>query len=120
MAADVTLNKTYKVRNSNVFLSLIIGEGQFGTSDVFVDNKRILRTSGSFGKLRLGKGSELAGKDLLVRTVVNDTVAQTNRMAVSYKLSGGSGPGDFVAKGKVGNEGDSLIFEATFSLVAAA
>lgn len=120
MANDVKLKKTYKVARRDVFLSLIIGDGQFGSTDVFLDDQRILRTSGSFGKLRIGKGDELAGKTLSVSTIVNDTVAQTNRMSVTYKLTGGTGPGEFPSRGKVANEGDSLFFEATFDLVAKA
>ena len=116
MAADVMLAKTYKVGTRTVFLSLSIGEGQFGSSDVFIDDERILRTSGSFGGLRLGGGAELTGKTLLVRTIVNDTVTQTNRMTLTYKLAGGTPPGEFEAKGRVKNEGESLLFEATFAL----
>jgi hypothetical protein len=117
IAAEVTLDKTYKVGTRAVFLSLIIGEGQFGSSDVFIDDERILRTSGSFGGLRLGGGADLTGKTLLVRTIVNDTVTQTNRMTLTYKLAGGTPPGEFEAKGRVKNEGESLLFEATFALL---
>ena len=118
MANEVTLKKKYTVGKGDVFLSLIIGDGQFGSTDVFLDDKRILRTSGSFGRLRVGKGAEVAGKSLSVSTIVNDTVVQTNRMSVTYKLSGGTGPGDFTSKGKVDNQGDSMFFEATFNLAA--
>jgi hypothetical protein len=116
MAADVTLARKYKVGTRTVSLSLIIGEGQFGTSDVFIDDERILRASGSFGKLRLGGGAELAGKTILVRTIVNDTVAQTNRMTLTYRLTGGSPPRRIRGPGQGQQRRRALLFEATFAL----
>lgn len=118
MAADVTLEKDYTVKNRNIFLAVTIGEGQFGTSDVFLDADQLLRASGPI-KLLIGKGSEIADKTLLIRSVVNDVNAATNRMSVKYRLTGGAAAGEFVAKGKVTDAGELLVFEATFSLVPA-
>jgi hypothetical protein len=56
--ADVSLEKEYVVRSKKVFLSLTIGEGQFGTSDVFLDDDRVLRASGPL-KVLLGNGCAL-------------------------------------------------------------
>ena len=114
--ADVTLEDEYRVKDKNVFLSVTIGEGQFGTSDVLLDGERLLRTSGPL-KLLIGKGSDIESKTLLVRSVVNDVSSATNKMSVTYHLTGGVAKPPFVARGKVTNPGDLLIFEATFSLV---
>jgi hypothetical protein len=114
--ADVIMTEEYRVRNKNVFLSVIIGEGQFGTSDVLLDGERLLRTSGPL-KLLIGKGSDIVDKALLVRSVVNDVSSATNRMSITYHLTGGAAVPPFVAKGKVAEQGDLLIFEATFSFV---
>ena len=116
MPVDVTLDKTYKLRNRDIFLSLTIGEGQFGTSDVFVDDTKILRASGPIGRLLVGDGASLAGKTLTVISVVNDVSAATNRMSVTYKLTGGESTAEFTSRAKVNASGDSLVFEANFSL----
>ena len=119
MAADVKLAKEYEVRARDVSMSLTIGEGQFGTSDVLLDGKRIARASGSIGNLRIGTGTELVGKDLLVRSIVNDVSRNTNRMSVKYSFVGGSIRQEFIAKGSVADEGELLVFEGTFSFVKA-
>jgi hypothetical protein len=118
MAADVSLEKDYTVRKKNVFLSLTIGEGQFGTSDVFLGTERLIRTSGSFGKLKLGSGSELTGRVVKVRSVINDVSSATNRMSIKYLLDGGAAAKEFIARAQVAEEGDLLVFEAIFKLVA--
>jgi hypothetical protein len=114
--ADVIVAEEYRVKSRNVFLSVTIGEGQFGTSDVLLDGERLLRASGPL-KLLIGKGGDIVNKDLVVRSVINDVNSATNKMSVSYHLTGGAATPPFVAKGKVIEQGDLLIFEATFSLV---
>lgn len=116
MPVDVTLDKTYKLKRRDIFLSLTIGEGQFGTSEVLLDDDTILRASGPIGQLRIGKGAELAGKTLTVFTVVNDVSSATNRMSVTYTLKGGQSTASFISKGTAPSNGDSLVFEANFSL----
>lgn len=117
MPVDVTLNKSYEVRARNIFVSVSIGEGQFGTSDVLLDSQEILRASGPIGKLLVGNGDGLAGKTLTVRTIVNDVSAATNRMSVTYKLTGGRSTATFTARGRVAQSNDLLAFEANFSFV---
>jgi hypothetical protein len=116
MPVDVRVNKRYRVRNRDVFLSLTIGEGQHGTSDVFLDDKRLLRASGTIGKLLLGHGPDLVGRILTVRSVVNDVSTTTNRMSVTCRLNGGESAEEFVAKGKVEESGAPLVFEVHISL----
>lgn len=116
MPDRVTTNATYELGDGDVFLSLAIGEGQFGTSDVSVGSSRILRSSGSIGRLHLGSGPEIKGKKLKVKSVVSDVSTMTDRMSVTYQLTGGSGPKSIVARGKVDKAGASLIFETTFVL----
>lgn len=116
MPADVILNKIYKLRNREIFLSVAIGQGQFGTSDVILDNQQILRASGPIGKLLLGNGNDLAGSTLTVRTVVNDVSTMTNRMSVTYKLAGGQSAAEFTSRSQVAQPGDLLVFEARFDL----
>jgi len=116
MPEKVTTNDTYRVGNGDVFISLAIGEGQFGTSDVSIDGTRLVRSSGSIGGLRVGAGPRVKGKDLKVRSVVSDVSTMTDRMSVTYRLNGGQGTKSITAKGKVDKAGKMLIFETTFAL----
>lgn len=116
MAEKVKTADTYEIGTEDVFLSLNIGEGQFGTSDVFVEDTSILRASGSIGRLRLGAGIRLTGKDVLIRSVVTDVSTLTNKMSVTYLLSGGKKDKKIAVKSSVSKPGASLVFETTFAL----
>jgi hypothetical protein len=116
MPDRVTTNDTYKVGDGDVFLSLAIGEGQFGTSDVSIAGTQLLRSSGSIGGLRIGSGTNVKGKTLKVKSVVSDISTMTDKMSVTYQISGGQGRKSITAKGKVDKPGKSLIFETTFAL----
>jgi hypothetical protein len=118
MATDISLNKTYAVRRRDVFLSVTIGEGQQGRSSLLLDGKEVLRTSPPIGRFLVGAGTDLLGHTLTVRTVANDVVAATNRLSVTYKLSGGVQAAEFTSRGKVDRDNDFLIFEAVFSFAA--
>lgn len=117
--ADVSIEKTYAVGNRDVFLSLMIGEGQFGTSDVKLGDKLLVRASGPIGKLMIGKGADLPNKALKIRSVVNDISTQTNRMSVTYQLTGGDASEPVTAEGVCKQEGGLLIFEAVFTFTEA-
>ena len=113
---DVRLNESYSVGVGDVFLSVTIGEGQNGTSSVYLDENRLVSACNHIGLLLVGNGTAVQGKTLLVRSVVNDVSAMTNRMSVTYMLKGGVTDQTFTARGQVKNEGDLLIFEAKWSL----
>jgi hypothetical protein len=116
MPADVSLEKKYKVGSGKVFVSLIIGEGQFGRTDVRLNGVRLVRVSGSVGDLLLGKGDDIRGRTLRLRSIVHDTVSATNRMSVTYTLAGGNEDKEFIARGEVEREGGDVVFEAKFLL----
>lgn len=115
MPSDITLDKQYVVRTRDVYLAVTIGEGQQGRSSVLLDGKEILRTSPPFSKFRIGVGPDLVDRTLTIRTVVNDVVATTNRMSVTYALSGGQSTEKFTSKGTVRRDNDFLSFEANFA-----
>ena len=114
MPADITLDKAYKVGAAKVSFSLLIGEGQFGRTDVRLNTERLVRVSGPIGDLLIGKGSDISGKTLRVRSIVHDTVSATNLMTVTYMLSGGADEKEFLSSGEVERDGGNLIFEAKF------
>ena len=110
----VALNTVYELTTGEVTVSVVIGEGQIGSSLVRVGPKEI--AIGAVTKQKIGKGSALAGKALLIKTVVTDVNDQTNRLSVRYELQGGKADKVFDLESTVAEEGDSVVFRATFKL----
>ena len=115
MAVDVSVDRTYAVDTQDVTLSLTIGDGQFGVSDVHLGSQQLVRASGPI-TVRVGKGPDIAGQTLVVTSVVNDVNTQTNKMSVSYRLTGGKAADAFVASGTVASQGGVLVFQANIAL----
>lgn len=115
--ADVVTNGTYGVGNGrgDIFLAVNIGDGQFGTSRAFL-NGTVLATGSGPMVIRIGPARDLKSKTLMVRSIVNDVNSQTNRMSVTYRLTGGSADQKTVAKGRASLDGDTLVFDTTFTL----
>jgi hypothetical protein len=105
----------YAVKTKDVLLSVFIGEGQFGRSDVIVDGKQIVRVTGDITELRLGAGDQLKGKELRINTMGVDINTDTNRLRVDYELKGGDGVLSFDSREKV-KDNDSVLFLTTVSL----
>jgi hypothetical protein len=119
MPKVVLTEKAYDVKKKDVFLSLLVGDGQFGRSDVFLDDTKIIRATGDITGLRLGNGAELDGKTLKIHTLGVDVNTDTNRLDVSYELRGGDGVLEFTASDKVASEFGSIMFSTKVSLAAA-
>ena len=116
MAERVTTNFDYAVGQGDVFLSVAIGEGQAGTSEVKLGTTQLVVASGAIGNLRIGAGPELKGKTLTIKSAVNDVSTMTNRMSVTYRLTGGTAANEVSAKGQVDAEGKMLVFMTTVAL----
>jgi hypothetical protein len=113
----VELRNDYPVVSAQeVRLSVSIGEGQTGLVSVFLGGTRISRTPAPIDLL-VGNGSQVRDKLLEVRTIVNDVNNQTNKMSVTYQLTGGMAPLEMVSKGEVAEENAPLDFTAVFALV---
>jgi hypothetical protein len=108
----------YKIGEGEIFLSLRIGEGQTGTTEVLLGTRPILTVSGDIGNLFIGKGPDVAGRKLQVRSIINDVMAQHNRMSVTYELRGGTRARKFEADGEVATNGSLLRFRATFTFIS--
>ena len=108
----VTLETTYHVAQGPVALTVEIGDGQLGTSRAVLGNKEI--AIGEIKNLKLGDGPRLAGKTLTVKTVVTDVSDQTNHTRVTYRLKGGKSDGTYALDATVEQEGDSVIYRASF------
>ncbi len=83
----VTHEADYVIASGIVRLSVVVGEKQFGTSMVFLDDNAI--ANGTLEDLPLGKGADLEGKTAEVYTLVTDTSSATDEMVVTWTLTGG-------------------------------
>ena len=90
-------------------LDITIGSGQIGSSTVLKGNRE-LGSGGSMLSLNLGPGANLKGTDVVVASLVQDVLTQTNRVSIEYVLSGGVKKESFVAKTVVDNDLDLCRF----------
>jgi hypothetical protein len=111
------IRENCRVAGPEVRLTVTIGDGQTGVVSIYLDGTLITRVPGGVGQLLLGTSITLAGRELHVRTLVSDVMSLTNRMSVSYVLSGLSAPCVTGHTGNVDNDGDQLTFRAYFRFV---
>jgi hypothetical protein len=111
------IRENCRVAGPEVRLTVTIGDGQTGVVSVYVDGILITRVAGGVGQLLLGTSATLTGRVLHVRTLVTDVMSLTNRMSVSYVLSGLSAPCMTSHTGNVDNDGDQLTFKAYFHFI---
>ncbi len=71
--------------NSTIYLSIIVGEGQYGNSSFKNFNGEIV--TGSVLNRILGKKKDIINKSLEIITVVTDTSPHTNHTSVTYKIN---------------------------------
>lgn len=106
----------HRVGTGNLRLQVTIGEGQFGSSLVVVGAK-LFPQCREFDE-DLGLGSELAGKQLTIVSIVTDTNEQTNRTSVRYRLTGGPTEWKQTLSFTVDHERDSVQYVAKIALEA--
>jgi hypothetical protein len=111
----IDLNTTYTTGTKDIKLTVTIGDAQIGQSVALLDDVELGR--GDIDGLLVGNGPAVKGKKLIIKTLVTDVNPRTNDMSVTYELSGGKIDHDFESVGKVDNEGESMVFRATFSLI---
>jgi hypothetical protein len=97
-----------------VTLSVIVGDGQFGTSLVTADATDF--PPGDVSELELGTASALRGTLLKIKTIVTDINDRTNSTSLTYSLRGGVAPLDAIVSATVDEEGGSVVYRATFQL----
>jgi hypothetical protein len=78
----------YVVSDGAIRLSVAVGERQFGSSMVFLDDDMV--ANGDVEEVTLGDGGRLKGKTLAIYTLVTDIRRDTDAMAVTWILVGGT------------------------------
>jgi len=115
----VTLNETVQVSAdaSQVELSVVVGNRQYGTILVVIDGNVV--TQGSIiTDYVLGSASDLNGKQVIVRSVVNDVNTATNMTTMKYTFDDGTNTKNFKATGEVEEDFAMIGYVATFTISA--
>jgi hypothetical protein len=111
----VTLKEDYAVATGTVRLTVLVGERQYGSSIVFLDDDLI--ANGDIDELPLGKGSELEGRTATVYTVVTDVRDRKKEMSVTWILTGGDRTMKTEKSGTVSKGFGSQMFKAVIDFV---
>ena len=72
---------------------------------------------GEVADVVLGRGEELHGTRLMIKSVVTDTNDKTNNTSLTYLLNGGIAPLQSVVSATVEAEGDSVVYRVTLDLI---
>jgi len=104
----------YQTESGQVRLSVIVGERQFGTSVVFIDDKLI--ANGDIDELKLGEGPDIRGRELVIYTLVTDVRENTDDVAVTWTLYGGEHRISATETAKLSKSFASQMFKGIFHL----
>jgi len=110
------METSYQVAEGTVNVTVIIGNAQIGVSSVVLGDEII--ATGDITEEDVGKGPELIGQQLVVKTVVADVNDSTNRTNVKYLLKGGKMEQEFNLYAIVDEDGDSVIYWARFNFTS--
>jgi hypothetical protein len=111
-----TMKTDYHVGNGKITISIAVGDGQMGTSAVWLGHTKVVQGVDieNFG---IGGGEQLRGQTLVIKTVVTDTNDQTNHTCVTYTLSGGVKDSQIFLEATVDDNGDSVLYRAAINLL---
>jgi hypothetical protein len=112
---NCNLKTDYLLKNEGLKLNVKIGDGQIGSSVVFLDTKQI--SIGDIIDKLIGDVDSLHNKKLIIKTIISDVNDKTNHMSVTYVLNDGIKDNVYFLEGTVTEEGGSLTFRAEFNLV---
>ena len=105
----------YVVSDGPIRLTVVVGERQFGSSIVFVDNDEI--GNGDIEDVQLGDGDKLEGKTLVIYTVVTDIRSDSDDMSVTWILIGGGHRLTATETGQAAKKFGSQMFKGVFRFV---
>lgn len=114
---SVKLETDYEVGDDPVRISILIGDGQFGTSVMWIGER--IFGPGDIANVVLGDGADLTGETLVIKSIVTDINDQTNHTSVTYDLDGGPVAANHVVEAVVDQEGDSVIYRTRIRFTSA-
>lgn len=117
MVDEVDLELVYTVDEKPVLLTIRIGDAQIGGSVVKRDGEPVGKP-GAVNRLPLGKGTDLVSDSIEIKTLVADVNDDTNETSVTYVLQGAL-PETIVAKRRVANNGDGVLYRTKISFQTA-
>jgi len=107
----------YVVVDAPVTLTVVVGERQYGSSIVFLDDEMI--ANGDIRNLTLGRGPALVGRTATVYTLVTDIRSGTDEMSVTWSLSGGADYASATKSRAVAASFGSQMFKGIFHFTTA-
>jgi hypothetical protein len=107
----------YIVANGQVRLSIVVGERQFGTSMVFIDDEQV--ANGIVEELILGDGDSLEGSTAMIYTLVTDVRDNSDEMSVTWIIAGGAHRVTATATGTPTKKFGSQMFKGVFHFQSA-
>lgn len=117
MAKKAVLHEQdYLVSDGTIRLSVTVGERQFGSSMVFLDDNML--ANGEIHELDVGKGGDVVNKPLTIYTLVTDVRDNTDQMAVTWIVAGGESRVVATAIGAAPKKFGSQMFKGVFHLKA--
>lgn len=115
MAKKAVLHEEdYAVTEGPMRLSVLVGEKQFGSSMVFLNDD--LLANGIIDELPVGNGKRLGGSTLTIYTLVTDIRDNTDDMSVTWILNGGAHRLTATKTGSASKKFGSQMFKAIFHL----
>ena len=112
----IAVEDEYPVSEGEIRLTVLVGDRQYGTSMVFLEDDLI--ANGDIDSVPLGRGSELAGKAVSIYTVVTDVRNKKNEMSVNWILTGGPKKLSIERDATTSKGFGSQMFKAVFDFVA--
>ena len=108
----IAIEHEYGVGTAQVRLTILVGDRQYGSSMVFLDDELI--ANGDIDELPIGRGGDLSGRTATVYTVVTDIRDKHNEMSVTWILTGGRKQVTIEKTGSAAKSFGSQMFKAVF------
>ncbi len=113
----IAVEDEYAVSEDEVRLTVLVGDRQYGTSMVFLEDELV--ANGDIDSLPLGKAPGLVGKAASIYTVVTDVRNKKNEMSVTWILTGGPKKLTVEREATTSKGFGSQMFKAVFEFVSA-
>ena len=99
-----------------VYVSVVIGEGQLGSSTVLLDGNSVCHGT-AIANQPIGKGQDVRGKNLLITSSMVITNATSNFTSNTVVMNGGQPPPQNWTDRNAGSQGDNVVYLCSVQLV---